>query len=280
MKKNIIKVSGTEIIIFKNKESDFISLTDIARYRGPETDDIIKNWLRNRGTLDFLGLWEKLNNPNFKPVEFDGLRNSSGNSYFVLSPSKWVTITSARGIIVKQGKYGGTFAHPDIAFKFASWISAEFELFLIKEFQRLKAEESERLRLGWDVKRTLAKINYKIHTDAIKENLIPKELTKNAKDIIYANEADVLNMALFGITAKDWRDKNLKREGNIRDYSTVEQLVILANLEGINAELIRRKISQGDRLIQLNAIAIFQMKSLLGNNKTKQLRAKNANLDI
>ena len=273
VKKELLNVKGFEIVTFKTNDRDYISLTDIARYKGAaETDDVIKNWMRNRSTIEFLGLWEKINNPEFKPVEFDGFRNEAGSNHFVLSPSKWKSYTHAIGIITRQGRNGGTFAHKDIAFEFASWISAEFKLFLIKEFQRLKEEENERLVLGWDIKRTLAKINYKIHTDAVKAHLIPPYISKSAADIVYANEADVLNMALFGMTAKNWRDKNPKTDGNIRDYSIVEQLVVLANLEGLNAEFIRQGLSQGKRLQMLNEIAIIQMESLLGNPTIKKLK--------
>lgn len=268
-----INVGGLEIVVFEKNSNDFISLTDIARYKNAdEPKDIIKNWLRSRSTIKFLGLWEKINNPNFKGVEFDAFKNEAGDNAFVLSPQKWIESTNAIGIVSKSGRFGGgTFAHKDIAFEFASWISPEFKLFLIKEFQRLKEEENIRLSLGWDIKRTLAKINYKIHTDAIKTHLIPPQISKLQSDIIYANEADVLNMALFGMTAKDWRDKNARKDGNIRDYSTVEQLVVLSNLESINAELIRRGLAQGERLIFLNETAINQMKSLVNNASVNKL---------
>lgn len=244
MKSKQIVVKGIEIVTFQKSEADFISLTDIAKFKGDvETDDVIKNWMRNRGTIEFLGLWEKINNSKFKPVEFDGFRNEAGSNHFVLSSSKWISRTGAIGIITRPGRNGGTFAHKDIAFEFASWISAEFKLYLIKEFQRLKEEENQRLALGWDIKRTLAKVNYKIHTDAVKEHLIPPYISKSAANVVYASEADVLNMALFGMTAKDWRDQNPKKECNIRDYSFVEQLVVLANLEGLNAEFIRQGLS-------------------------------------
>jgi len=269
-----ITVQGLKIVIFKKNESDFISLTDIARFKNAEEPkEIVKNWIRTRSTIEFLGIWEKINNPNFKGVEFDAFKNEAGSNSFVLSPQKWIEATNAIGIISKSGRYGGgTYAHKDIAFEFASWISAEFKLFLIKEFQRLKEEENQRLALGWDIKRTLAKINYKIHTDAIKENLIPQHISKQSANIVYATEADVLNMALFGKTAKEWRDKNIDKDGNIRDYADVTQLVILANLEGINAELIRRDLPQSERLTQLNEIAIIQMRSLLGSHGLKKLK--------
>lgn len=271
MKKIITK--GIKIYTFQQNKTDYISLTDIARYKDKErTDYIIQNWMRNRDTIEFLGIWEQINNPNFKPIEFDGFRKAAGLNSFSLTPKRWITSVNATGIIAKSGRYGGgTFAHKDIAFEFASWISAEFKLYLIKEFQRLKTEENERLILGWDVKRQLTKINYRIHTDSIKENLIPKSITKNQAKIIYASEADILNMALFNKTAKDWRNENKGKDGNIRDYCDVTQLVVLANLEGINAELIRKNLSQSTRLIQLNEIAISQMSALIGNPSIKSL---------
>ena len=271
-KSKTIVVKDIEIVFYEKNNSDYISITDIAKYRNSsETDDVIKNWMRNRGTIEFLGLWEKLNNPAFKPVEFDGFKNQSGSNIFVLSPSKWILTTSAIGLVSRQGRGGGTFAHKDIAFEFASWISAEFKLYIIKEFQRLKEEESRKLALGWDVKRTLTKINYKIHTDAIQKHLIPENVTGNKANMVYANEADVLNVALFGKTAKEWRDENSEKDGNVRDYADVTQLVVLANLEGMNAELIRQGLSQSDRLVQLNQIAIVQMKSILGSSSLKKL---------
>lgn len=272
MKKIITK--GIKIYTFQQNEIDYISLTDIARYKDKErTDYIIQNWMRNRDTIEFLGIWEQINNPNFKPIEFDGLRKDAGLNSFSLTPKRWTSSVNAIGIIAKSGRYGGgTFAHKDIAFEFASWISAEFKLYLIKEFQRLKTEENERLRLGWNVKRTLAAVNYKIHTDSIKENLIPPDLSQQSANIIYANEADVLNMALFGKTAKEWRDENHNKDGNIRDYADITQLVVLVNLEGINAELIRRGLPQNERLTQLNQIAITQMQSLIGSTSIKKLK--------
>jgi len=274
MKKIIAK--GIQIYILKKDQGEFISLTDIAKLKNKDAPaDVVKNWMRTHSTIEFLGLWEKINNPNFKLVEFDGFKNEAGSNSFVLSPQKWIASTAATGIVSKSGRYGGgTFAHNDIAFEFASWISAEFKLFLIKEFQRLKAEENERLTLGWDVKRQLTKVNYRIHTDSIKENLIPQSVTNNQAKIIYASEADILNMALFGKTAQDWRDENKGKEGNIRDYSDVTQLVVLANLEGVNAELIRQGLPQSERLIKLNEIAISQMRSLLGNPAIKKLAEK------
>ncbi len=273
MKNKTIIVKGLEVVTFKKNEKDFISLTDIARYKDKErTNYIIQNWMRNRDTIEFLGLWEKLNNPQFKSIEFDAFKSQAGLNSFSLTPQRWVESTKAMGLVSKAGRYGGgTFAHKDIAFEFATWISPEFKLFLIKEFQRLKDEENERLILGWDAKRLLTKINYHIHTDAIKENLIPPFISKQKETIIYANEADVLNVALFGMTAKEWRDKNPKTEGNIRDYADVTQLVCLANLESLNAEYIRAGLSQNERLRKLNASAITQMKSLLNNPSVKRL---------
>lgn len=269
-----INTQGFEIYTFQKNESDFISLTDIARYKDKErTDYIIQNWMRNRDTVEFLGIWEQINNSNFKPIEFDGLRKEAGLNSFSLTPKRWIELVGAIGLVNKSGRYGGgTFAHKDIAFEFASWISAEFKLYLIKEFQRLKLEENKRLELGWDAKRILTKINYRIHTDAIQKHLIPEKISKREADIIYANEADVLNKALFGMTAKEWREKNPKLSGNIRDYSDVTQLVCLANLETLNAEFIRQGLPQSGRLLRLNEIAIIQMKSLLNNNSVKKLK--------
>ena len=228
--------------------------------------------MRSRSTIEFLGLWEKLSNPDFKPLEFERFRNEAGNNYFVLSPQRWIETTNAIGIISKSGRYGGTFAHKDIAFEFASWISSEFKLYLIVEFQRLKEEENDRLKLEWNLQRTLAKVNYRIHTDAIKENLIPPALSKDKINFVYADEADMLNMALFGMTAKQWRDVNPDTEGNIRDTATIEQLVVLSNVESINAVLIRQGLDQSERLSQLNKIAITQMRSLLDNKNIKKLK--------
>ncbi|KKP31413.1 MAG: DNA-binding protein [Candidatus Staskawiczbacteria bacterium RIFOXYB2_FULL_32_9] len=275
-----INAQGLQIYTFVRNESDFISLTDMARYKNAEEPaDVVKNWMRNRSTIEYLGFWEKINNPNFKLVEFDQFRSKSGSNSFVLSPHKWIETTTAIGLISKSGRYsGGTFAHKDIAFEFASWLSAEFKLYLIKEFQRLKIEETERLALGWDAKRLLTKINYRIHADAIKEEIIlPQKLSKKDADIIYASEADVLNKALFGRTAKEWRDKNPKLSGNVRDYADVSQLVCLSNLENINAEYIRSGISQGERLLKLNESAIHQMRSLTRNTNIKKLEDKNIN---
>ena len=271
MKHQKIAVKGTEITIFNREEKDYISLTDIARYKNPnEPKDVVKNWMRNYSTIEFIGLWEKIHNPNFKGVEFDSFLFQAGSNSFVLSPSRWIVATNAIGIISKAGRYGGTFAHKDIAFEFGMWISAEFKIYLIKEFQRLK--EQEQKQLGWDVKRNLAAINYRIHTDAIKQILVPAALTRKQISFIYANEADVLNMALFGMTAKDWRDKNPGKTGNIRDYASIEQLICLSNLESLNAMLINDCVSQAERLTKLNKIAIGQMRILADHSTVKRLK--------
>jgi len=264
-----IEVLNREISFYTHKDEDYICITDIAKYKDTRSDDIIKNWLRNRNTIEFLGIWEHLNNPRFNPVEFDGFRKKSGLNSFVLTSKQWIEKTNAIGIISKSGRYGGTYAHKDIAFEFASWVSVEFKLYLIKEFQRLK--EKERKQLGWDIKRNLAKINYRIHTDAIKENLIPNKITPEQTNQIYASEADVLNVALFGMTAKDWRDNNKDKTGNIRDYANTSQLVCLSNLENLNALFIKEGISQNKRLIKLNNIAIHQMKLLTEDKNIKKL---------
>ena len=228
--------------------------------------------MRSRSTIEFLGLWEKLSNPGFKPLEFERFKTEAGSNYFVLSPQRWIEATQATGITSKSGRYGGTFAHRDIAFEFATWISSEFKLYLIKEFQRLKDEENDRLKLGWNLQRTLSKINYRIHTDAIRETLIPPAITKSQASLVYANEADLLNVALFGRTAKQWRDANPDAEGNIRDHAPLEQLVVLTNLESLNAVLIRQGLTQADRLLKLNEIAISQMRTLLADNTMKRLK--------
>lgn len=259
-----IEVLNKEVSYYNIDNRDYISLTDIAKYKDNRSEIIIQNWLRNRMTIEYLGLWEKLYNPNFKHIEFDVFRNKAGLNSFILSSTQWINSTNAIGIISKAGRYGGTYAHKDIAFEFASWISPEFKLYLIKEFDRLKEEEQK--ELGWNAKRELAKINYRIHTDAIKKNLIPERLNSYQISIVYANEADVLNMALFGMTAKDWRDKNLDKEGNIRDYADINELVCLSNLESINSIYITEGLSQNERLKRLNEIAIAQMKILTESN--------------
>lgn len=257
-----------------HKGDDYISLTDIARYKNKtETGLVISHWLSTRFCVEFMGIWEQIYNNNFNTTEFSKIKSQSGANGFVLSVIQWVKRTGAIGIFARPGRYAsGTYAHRDIALEFASWISPEFKLYLIKEFQRLKIEENERLVLGWDMKRLLAKVNYKIHTDAIKEHIIPQKISKEMIEGIYATEADVLNVALFGITAKEWRTQNPKKEGNIRDYSEVEQLIVLSNLESLNAEFIRQNIPQSVRLVKLNEIAIGQMKSLINNSSIKKLR--------
>ena len=271
-KKSIIEVRGAAITILSRPLSDFISLTDIARFKNPErTDDVIRNWLRNRNTVEFLGVWEQFNNPGFNPVEFDGIRKQAGLNSFILTAKQWIETTAAIGMISKAGRYGGTYAHKDIAFEFASWVSVEFKLYLIKEFQRLKDDENRRLSLAWNLNRTLSKLNYRIHTDAIKAHLIPPEVTPAQAAITYASEADLLNVALFGQTAKQWRDANPKLDGNMRDHATIEQLLVLANLESMNAEFIHMGLPQGDRLKRLNDIAIRQMQTLTACTALRQL---------
>ena len=274
MKKNKkIDVNGLEIKVVSISQDEFISLTDIARFKDSKrTDYIIQNWLRTRNTIEFLGIWERLNNPDFNPIEFEGFRNNAGLNSFVLTSKQWITKTNAIGLIAKAGRYGGTYAHKDIAFEFASWVSVEFKLYLIKEFQRLKDNETK--SLDWDIKRNLTKINYRIHTDAIKQNLVPKALSSQQTAFIYATEADVLNMALFGKTAKQWREENPKEKGNIRDYANVSQLVCLSNLENLNAVFINDKLPQAERLTKLNHIAIQQMKILVQD--TTQLSLEGA----
>ena len=260
-----------KIATTKYNEDDYICITDIAKYKeSSDANDIIKNWLRNRNTIEFLGIWEQLNNPDFKPVEFDGFRKESGLNSFTMSPKKWIGSVNAIGLITKSGRYGGTYAHKDIAFEFASWVSVEFKLYLIKEFQRLKDQELK--QLGWDIKRNLTRMNYKIHTDAIKENLIPNALTALQINFIYASEADILNVALFGKTAKQWRDENPKVKGNIRDEADVHQLVCLANLESLNAHFIHESLSQAIRVQKLNEVAIKQMKILTKDLEKKLLK--------
>ena len=265
-----IKVLSREVTVLSVQEEDYICLTDIARYKNQRgTDDLIRNWLRNRNTIEFLGIWERLNNPGFNPVEFDGFRKLAGLNSFTLTPKQWIAKTGAIGIISKAGRYGGTYAHKDIAFEFASWISVEFKLYLIKEFQRLKEEEHK--TLGWDIKRNLAKINYRIHTDAIQTHLIPPQLSKAQTALVYASEADVLNMALFGKTAAQWRKANPGEKGNIRDQANAAQLVCLSNLENLNALFIADGLPQPDRLTRLNQIAIQQMKLLTADNRLPRL---------
>ncbi len=265
-----INVLDKEVTILNISENDFISLTDIAKYKSDDPAAVIGNWMRNRNTIEYLGLWEILYNSNFKHLEFEGFKTQAGLNAFTLSPHKWIENTNAKGIISKSGRYGGTFAHKDIAFKFAAWISIEFELYFIKEFQRLKEEEKK--QLGWSAKRELTKINYRIHTDAIKQNLIPKVLSAQQISMVYANEADVLNVALFGITAKQWRDANPNLQGNIRDYASINELICLANMENLNAVFIHDNMPQQERLIRLNKIAIQQMQVLQEVENRKLLK--------
>lgn len=272
---SVIHAKGVDIAVVTTvgSEDDYISLTDIARHRNPEFPaDVIKNWLRLRSTIEFLGLWEQLNNPNFKLVEFDQFRNDAGSNAFVMSPQKWIKSTDAIGLISKSGRYGGgTYAHKDIAFEFASWLSPEFKLYIIKDYQRLKEDEGHRLALDWNVKRILASANYRIHTDAIKDNLILPELPKPQQGFIYADEADVLNLALFGKTAKQWRTENPGVKGNMRDYASIEQLLVLTNLENLNAFLIEQGMPQQDRLRKLRDMVVYQMKTLAESKGAREL---------
>jgi len=272
--KGSIQALGTEIAVLSElNEDDFISLTDIAKYRNPEEPNIVVgNWMRNRNTIEFLGLWEQLNNPSFKPIEFEGFKTNAGANAFTLSPKKWIASTGAIGLRSTSGRYGGgTFAHTDIAFEFASWVSPEFKLYIIKDYQRLKSDENHRLALDWNVKRILAKANYRIHTDAIKENLIPDDLPKQQQGFVYADEADVLNMALFGKTAKQWRTENPELSGNIRDYATIEQLLVMINLENASALFMQQGIEQSARLKALRELAISQLTKISGMKSVKEL---------
>ncbi|HLW06552.1 MAG TPA: KilA-N domain-containing protein [Marinilabiliaceae bacterium] len=269
-KNKIIKVEGKEITVILVKEQEYISLTDMLKAK--DGDFFISDWLRNRNTIEYLGIWETVYNPNFNYGEFAIIKSQAGLNSYKISVKEWVEKTNAIGLKATAGRYGGTYAHPDIAFEFGMWISPQFKIYLVKEFQRLKNEENDRLKLEWNLQRTLAKVNYQIHTDAIKENLIPQEITKQQASFVYANEADLLNVALFGITAKEWRENNPDKTGNIRDYATLEQLVVLSNMESVNALLIRQGVPQSERLLQLNKVAITQMKSLLASNTMKKLK--------
>lgn len=270
-----INANGTEInVIGSSDGEDYISLTDLARYRN--SDDpagVIANWLRNRNTIDYLGLWEQMYNPEFKLLEFEEFKKHAGENAFTLSPQKWITSTNAIGISSRSGRGGGTFAHKDIAFEFASWISPEFKLYVFKDYQRLKIDEASRLEIGWDTKRELSKINYRIHTDAIKEFLITPELTKQEQGYKYATEADILNVALFGKTAKQWRIETGNKKLNMRDFASMEQLIVLVNLESMNADMIRQNIPAMERLEKLRSVAYYQLKSLLSNDSAKKLKA-------
>lgn len=279
--KSVIHAKDTDIaVISAIGQDDYISLTDIARYRSDEPKDVIKNWLRSKATIEFLGLWEELNNPNFKGVEFDSFRNEAGANAFTLSPQKWIDATNAIGIISRSGRYGGTYAHKDIAFEFASWVSPEFKLYIIKDYQRLKSDEAHRLALDWNVKRLLSKANYKLHTEAIKQNLIPPEITADKQGFIYANEADVLNVALFGMTAAQWRKDNPEFSGNMRDHATIEQLLVLANLENANAMYIEEGKSREERAILLNKLAISQLRTLADTASIANLTSLQDNKEL
>ena len=270
-KTNKFIVQGIEISIISEKENDYISLTDMLKAK--DGDFFISDWLRNRNTVEFLGIWESIYNPNFNYGEFAIIRSQAGLNNYKISVKEWVEKTNATGLKATAGRYGGTYAHKDIAFEFGMWISPQFKIYLIREFDRLKQDETRRNSIEWDLQRTLSKINYRIHTDAIKDEIIPKIVTKEQTIFVYANEADLLNVALFGKTAKQWREQNPDKDGNIRDYASLEQLVVLSNMESINALLIRQGVTQGERLIQLNSVAITQMKSLLGNvNFMKRLK--------
>ena len=265
-----IEVEGRAITILHDKEQEYISLTDMLKAK--DGDFFISDWLRNRNTVEYLGIWESVYNSNFNYGEFAIIKSHAGLNSYKLSVKEWVEKTNAIGLKATAGRYGGTYAHPEIAFEFGMWISPQFKIYLVKEFQRLKNEENDRQKLEWNLQRTLAKINYRIHTDAIKDNLIPKEITNKQTAYVYANEADLLNVALFGITAQEWRDAHPDKSGNIRDEATLEQLVVLSNMESINALLIRQGLTQAERLLQLNKVAITQMKSLLESNSLKSLK--------
>jgi hypothetical protein len=270
-KKLTIDVLGTSITVLTQKDEDYISLTDMLKAK--DGDFFISDWLRNRNTVEFLGIWERVHNPAFNYGEFATIRSQAGLNSYKISVKDWVTKTRAIGLRASAGRYGGTYAHKDIAFEFGMWISPEFKIYLIKEFQRLKVDESRRLSLAWNLNRTLSKLNYRIHTDAIKAHIIPAAVTPVQAAVVYASEADLLNVALFGLTAKQWRDANPKLEGNMREYASIEQLLVLANIEGMNAELIHMKLPQGERLKRLNEIAIRQMLVLTSAPALKQLKA-------
>ena len=262
-----IKVNDTEISVVSFAEKDYISLTDMVR-NIENGLALIEKWLRNKNTIEFMGIWEEMYNPIFNSPEFEGIKNEAGLNRFVMSVKQWISKTNAIGIVAKSGRYGGTYAHKDLAFEFASWVSPQFKLYLIREYQRLKDEEQK--QLGWSAKRELSKINYRIHTDAIKRNIIPEEVTPQQASIIYASEADVLNVAMFGMTAKQWRDANPDKKGNIRDYATINELICLSNMENLNAVFIDQGLPQSERLIKLNQIAIQQMK-VLEDNQSRNL---------
>ena len=276
MKKEIIEAKGFSIQVYtEDFKNDYISLTDIAKYKSDEPNDVIRNWLRSKDTIEFLGLWEIIHNSNFKPVEFDGFKKEAGSNAFTLSPQRWIKKTNAIGIISKSGRYGGTFAHSDIAMEFASWISAEFKLYIIQDYKRLKSDENSKLSLSWNLNREISKINYKIHTDAIKTYLLG-DLTKEQLSYKYASEADMLNVALFNKRAKEWREENPKLKGNIRDYASLNELLVLANMESYNAILIEKGIEQKERMIELRKLARTQLMSLenINNVDIKKLEKK------
>lgn len=281
---SVIHADGVDIAVVTTvgSEEDYISLTDMARHRNPVAPkDVVKNWLRLRSTIDFLGLWEEMNNPNFKGVEFDSFKSHAGENSFTLSPQQWIKSTNAIGLISKSGRYGGgTYAHKDIAFEFASWLSPEFKLYIIKDYQRLKEDEGHRLALDWNVKRILAKANYRIHTDAIKMNLIPPELPRVQQGYVYADEADVLNVALFGKTAKQWKQENPGVKGNMRDFASIEQLLVLANLENINALLIEQGVPQQERLEKLHATALYQIETITDSKSARVLNTMHDQLKL
>ncbi len=268
MKRKIL-VQEMEISVIKQNNEDYISLTDMAKSQMQEA--IIIKWLSLKNTIEYIGEWEQLYNPDFNYTEFGTIKNAAGSNNFVLSAKNWINATNAIGLQAKAGRYGGTYAHKDIAFHFGMWISPKFQLLLVKEFQRLKEEENNRLKLNWNLSRTLAKVNYHIHTDAIKENLIPKNLSFDKQKFVYASEADLLNLALFGKTAKDWREQNLDKDGNIRDYASIEQLVVLSNLESLNSVLINQGVDIEERFKLLNKTAIEQITILISNNLSKKL---------
>jgi len=268
-----INASGQEIEVrYGGMSGDYMSLTDMAKYRNAEaTGLVISHWLSTRYAIEYLGIWERVNNPDFNITEFSNIRNMAGSNGFVLTSKQWIERTNAKGIVSTAGRYGGTYAHFDIAMEFASWLSPEFKFFVFKDYQRLKTDENSRLSLGWNLNRELTKINYRIHTDAIKENIIPEDISRKAQSFIYASEADVLNVALFGMTAKMWREANPTKEGNIRDEATLRQLIVLVNLESMNAELIKLSLSRNERAVKLNAMAIDQLTKLSEDEINRKL---------
>ncbi len=275
--KDTIKAKGIDISIYtEDFQNEFISLTDIAKYKSDDPTAVIQNWMRGRDVIEFLGLWEMLHNSDFKPIEFEGFKNQAGANAFTMSPKKWIESTNAIGIISKSGRYGGTYAHSDIAFEFASWISPEFKLYIIKDYKRLKSDETSRLSLNWNLNREISKLNYRIHTDAIKENLLPQELTAKQVSFTYADEADMLNVVLFGETAKEWREANVDKNGNMRDYASINELLVLANLESYNAILIKQGKSQKERMLLLRELVVQQLKTLaaVGTNNLSRIESK------